>query len=579
MYDERFAQAAENQYDGITNGQQWRRNTLNYLVGHCPDAEKLLMWAEAQQGHTVTIDMMNNAGPMLQMTLPPAVVARHVWTFLSLNLTKDAKVKFNNVERLNGADAWRKITMDISSKTESRRLVLMRKINNPGAVAKLTDAMMHVERWEQDHADYVECGGTSFTDEQRKGILMSIIPEQAANQLIWKIGEFRTYGALREHLRTTIDMIQMGSGKPTHLLEEGAKACPQLGDAQAFSLDEIPPGAAPEEVLALYNKWQNRRQGGPRTGPTRPKSDMSCINCGKKGHAAAECRSAPVDKANRPCFVCGKKGHIAKNCDKNIPAKRLEPEEEEAFCLQTEGAWERVQRGTPMRAATTKPQLKAGGGLVGSPSRGRYQALEDARNREEVAMTMVDEAIKEIEREERNDPRQRCGVCCAEANLLEADSMVAAIEEEEVREVYIEVALDSGSGEHVADPDDAPGYALEPSPGSRMGQNFVGAGGERIPNEGEMQLNLEVPNGTERTTPLRSTFQGAKVTRPLHSVSKICDEGFEVRFKKGAATILNANGKLVARYERKGGLYVATMRLKPPSPKKALPESFRRQGA
>jgi hypothetical protein len=145
--------------------------------------------------------------------------------------------------------------------------------------------------------------------------------------------------------------------------------------------------------------------------------------------------------------------------------------------------------------------------------------------------------------------------------------------------VYIEVALDSGSGEHVADPDDAPGYALDPSAGSRMGQNFIGAGGEKIPNQGEMKLHLEVPTGTGKTTDLRSTFQGAKVTRPLHSVSKICDEGFEVRFNKGEATIFNAAGKQVAKYERRGGLYVATMKLRPPTSGSGAEQTFQRQGA
>ena len=146
-------------------------------------------------------------------------------------------------------------------------------------------------------------------------------------------------------------------------------------------------------------------------------------------------------------------------------------------------------------------------------------------------------------------------------------------------EVTFEVALDSGSGEHVADPDDAPGYQLEESAGSRMGQNFVDAGGNRIPNKGKMELHLVAPNGSTSPTNLNSTFQGAKVTRPLHSVSKICDEGFEVRFTKDAAVVLTSDGKVVAKYVRKGGLYVATMRLRPPNNGKQLPQSFQRQGA
>ena len=48
---------------------------------------------------------------------------------------------------------------------------------------------------------------------------------------------------------------------------------------------------------------------------------MSCINCGRKGHAASECRQAKVEKGDRPCFTCGKTGHEARMCP-NKPAAR-----------------------------------------------------------------------------------------------------------------------------------------------------------------------------------------------------------------------------------------------------------------
>ena len=48
---------------------------------------------------------------------------------------------------------------------------------------------------------------------------------------------------------------------------------------------------------------------------------MSCINCGRKGHAASECRQAKVEKSDRPCFTCGKTGHEARMCP-NKPAQR-----------------------------------------------------------------------------------------------------------------------------------------------------------------------------------------------------------------------------------------------------------------
>ena len=70
---------------------------------------------------------------------------------------------------------------------------------------------------------------------------------------------------------------------------------------------------------------------------------------------------------------------------------------------------------------------------------------------------------------------------------------------------------------------DAPGYGIQPSEGSSQGRNFIVGNGQRVPNEGEAVLNLEArgPDGTS-SVPFSSTFQSAKITRPLMSVSKIC---------------------------------------------------------
>ena len=91
-------------------------------------------------------------------------------------------------------------------------------------------------------------------------------------------------------------------------------------------------------------------------------------------------------------------------------------------------------------------------------------------------------------------------------------------------DVKIEVVADSGASEHVAADTDAPMYKVEESAGSRSGQHFVGVGGHRIANRGKMKLNMRADNG-RKGRDVRTTFQVARVTRPLMSVSKICDAG------------------------------------------------------
>ena len=132
--------------------------------------------------------------------------------------------------------------------------------------------------------------------------------------------------------------------------------------------------------------------------------------------------------------------------------------------------------------------------------------------------------------------------------------------------VPFEVVLDSGAAEHVMDGEEAPGYRLEPSEGSKRGVTFKAANGQVIANQGQMVLNLATSVGA----PLQSTFQVCSVHRPLWSVGKICDNGCSVTFDAKGATVKSKEGKSVCTFERRNGLYVTTLNLQRPD--------FARQG-
>ena len=152
-----------------------------------------------------------------------------------------------------------------------------------------------------------------------------------------------------------------------------------------------------------------------------------------------------------------------------------------------------------------------------------------------------------------------------------SDSQVLA-NEQEWQDIEFEVALDSGSQDHVCDEEDCPGYLTEVSPGSSRGQCFVVGNGGRLENMGQRSLNLEPMN--DSSTPLASCFQIARVTRPRMSVGKICDNGLKVEFDNEKAVVRDKLGARVYVFERKPGgvLYVCKFRLRGPSP------GFARQG-
>ena len=77
---------------------------------------------------------------------------------------------------------------------------------------------------------------------------------------------------------------------------------------------------------------------------------------------------------------------------------------------------------------------------------------------------------------------------------------------------------------------------------------------------------MKMQSKDEASVLMSSIFQVAEVTRPLMSVSRICDQDTICIFEKTHARIVDKNGKEVSRFERDGGLYTCTMKLRRPDP-------------
>ena len=168
----------------------------------------------------------------------------------------------------------------------------------------------------------------------------------------------------------------------------------------------------------------------------------------------------------------------------------------------------------------------------------------------------------------RHDPRPN-GINILEGEDYDDINMAEGAKDDDGDDEYyhdpFEVALDSGAGEHVADDKEAPAYHVSESRGSRAGQHFVAANKSRIRNRGQFTLGLRSGGrGKHAGRDIKSTFQVASVTRPLRSVGRICDEGYDVKFTKSEAVVLNPQGKVICRFERRGGLYIAKLWLRRP---------------
>ena len=78
---------------------------------------------------------------------------------------------------------------------------------------------------------------------------------------------------------------------------------------------------------------------------------------------------------------------------------------------------------------------------------------------------------------------------------------------------------------------------------------------------------------------MSSVFQVAEITRPLMSVSRICDQDMICIFEKTHARIVTQQGETVARFERDRGLYTCVMKLRKPDPVENNASGFARPEA
>ena len=98
----------------------------------------------------------------------------------------------------------------------------------------------------------------------------------------------------------------------------------------------------------------------------------------------------------------------------------------------------------------------------------------------------------------------------------------------------------------------APWFEIVDSEASRASVYHTAANGGKLYNLGQTHIPIAMDNGS-RTM---ATFQVADVSRPLMSVSKVCEMGNRVVFGFGGGYILNLETGATTRFETKNGIYV-----------------------
>ena len=117
--------------------------------------------------------------------------------------------------------------------------------------------------------------------------------------------------------------------------------------------------------------------------------------------------------------------------------------------------------------------------------------------------------------------------------------------------VRIEGVMDSGATVPVAPPTMCPNSKIRESEGSRRGMCYTSASKHKLPNLGEQHLAAQTEAGEDTSV----LFQIADVSRPLISVSAICEMGNRVIFGRGGGVVQNLATGAETPFYRKNGIY------------------------
>ena len=550
--------------------QDWKFRMEMAVRGSCGRLHDFMEWAEEQE---LYID------PVTSVTEENSGYNSNLYCVLAQRTEGEAFDVVKNVASQNGGEAWRKLCRRFSGKTRGKRLHLIRKCVNPPRVKKLNEVTGMVEKWEMNtrrlETDFKE----ELSSGLKSGILVEMMPSDVAEHLSQKISDGDQYEDVKEMISRYVETKADHDGNAM-----------EVDNVELYDQDQHHHQHDDEGGLNMMHKGKGK--GGDFYG--------YCNSCGAWGHRAADCPG----KSSMRCYHCGQTGHRLSEC----PVKDAEMKGKgkgkygKGFTNKGKGNF----KGSDYKGSGKMGGFQNNGYVWNSGWKGKgskdtgkgwsanavweddaweetpgaqaMQLFGVMDDREKVNHTLTT-AAGHARRTARNTltappglPLQnRFSELAAEEDDIDDEDGIPVMAlfspEPEInhlkqgpRWVKLETVVDSGAAESVAPVGMAPWVPRQESEGSKRGPTYLSASGDKLPNMGEKKFDMVTPEGHWA----QATFQVAEVTRPLCSVSKMCDKGNRVVFELGGGYVEHLKSGMRTKFTRQNNVYVMDMYVQDP---------------
>lgn len=507
----------------------------NYLSVLSPDDEggpSILNWAASRDDPITAADIEDLD---LNNTYPHAKAINAAIGHLLTKVTKDtAKTMVKQAGHGNGLLAWQILARWYRPRSAMDKATSMTMVMNPGQCRDMGEMHRRLEEWEVSVREHEARFDDKVQESVRIAALLTMIPRAIYDQR-FKGKAYDTYLDLRRELgnyladrRPTIQVKQSGSDPNAMDIGELQEANPLMKLTQEI------------EALNAFVKGKGKGKKGEDHGPPS-QSDYWGKGPGKKGDAKGQKgKGKGKGKRDLVCYNCGGRGHPARLCPTPAGMHEMGEEEPQQDAGPGGGETEEDQETEVQLCFLEDPKDYNSGGQ-GISTHNMFSLLDDS---EEEVM---------------------CGMCGGP--------------EEKGGWVKVTAVMDSGSAENALPEGLVDFIPTVPSPGSRTGKVYRGAGGEMIPNKGQKIMTVTTAEGQKR----KSRWQVCPVTRPLMSAAKTAAAGNFVHLDENNPHIKNKRTGEITKLRKEGNVFALDFWVKRPAEHCARPgpvetSGFGRQG-